>query len=88
MGTTKINNQRPCLAGLPVHDNKEEINERVLQLFSFKNKWTLILFCIQQILICKIIKTKMFYLIFLVRLYEFEAIHRLNSIVNIFDRIF
>lgn len=30
----------------------------------------------------------MFYLIFLVRLYEFEAIHRFNSIVNIFDRTF
>lgn len=30
----------------------------------------------------------MFYLIFLVRLYEFEAIHRFNSIVNIFDRSF
>lgn len=29
----------------------------------------------------------MFYLIFLVRLYEFEAIHRFNSIVNIVDRI-
>lgn len=30
----------------------------------------------------------MFFLIFLVRLYEFEVIHRFNSIVNIFDRIF
>lgn len=30
----------------------------------------------------------MFYLIFLVRLYKFEAIHRFNSVVNIFDRIF
>lgn len=30
----------------------------------------------------------MFYLNFLVRLYEFEAIHRFNSTVNIFDRTF